>query len=383
MYYDPDFWTAEDTSETYSQLWKATPWKTTPKINRWVCLMEHQTSINEAYQYRDAPSQSIPFSKLVESIGQKASDWYEKKTGRRVEFNVCLLNYYEDGRQRIGWHSDREEVGRDTPVASISLGAKRSFLIRSKTDGMHDRTTIGMEDGSLILMENQFQMDYLHSVPREPEVTAGRINLTFRCKNESTAGEAVHKRRDEWLHSIVEGVEPDDNQYRAPNESNDRDVAVFGDNSVSTRIIPNNNDEPIQFMVTTNLGAEGYCAAELMELLSDHSCWIVALPLELHGCVAVYGQSSDPVLGKLLQSRSAHHVLRYHTHFSLEDLTDEVHPLPKDIPADKLYSFVKDELVSRRLYIGSVANSESFRVTCERIGGPHAFQSHQVELYVR
>jgi alkylated DNA repair dioxygenase AlkB len=483
VYYDPHFLPPAEAERAYKELWQNTPWQTTAKINRWVCLMMEQqeqedeqqlqqeqsqqpqrpddeadTSVprkDTSYKYRDAPASnsnngnsntSLPFTDLVRDLGRRASVWYEQKTGHAVLFNVCLLNFYEDGQQRIGWHSDREEVGRDTPIAALSLGATRMFHLRSKTNGRQDRTTIPLSDGSLTILENTCQLDYLHAILREPSVTTGRINLTFRCKRFATAGEAAHARRDEWLPAIVAGVAPDDAHYRAPMYNDDRTGGgggegtnhsrhvVFGD-TASTVMPFSTTDQPIQWMVTTNLGAESYCAAELMELLLQSSSTtttdddddnddppssssgssmriqVVALPLGLHGCVAVcfappitplpelddndnHNNNLEQVLSaqqqRLLQSRSAHHVMRYHTHFSLDDLTtttttdddDDVSSLPKDVPAERLYRHVQQELQSGRLHMATVANSTSFRVSCERIGGPHAFASHQVELYV-
>lgn len=327
---------------------------------------------NESYKYRDAPSESIAFTDTVRRIGRMASEWYQQKTDKLVEFNICLLNFYETGQQRIGWHSDREELGRDTPIASVSLGTHRQFLIRSKTDGMHDRATIAMEDGSLIVMENQCQMDYVHSVPHEPNVTTGRINLTFRCKKESTAGEAAHEQRDEWLKAIVDGVDPDDAAYRSPTLSTHRTM-VFGD--TASTVLPVDGST-MQYIVTTNLGAETYCAAELMELLDDETT-VVAMPHALHGCVGVFSMNAIDRL-KLLQSRSAHHVLQYHTHVSLLDLVND-EDRPRDVTAERLYEYVKNELLNKRLQILNANDTVTFRVSCERIGGPHAFQSHQLE----
>ena len=151
----------------------------------------------------------------ISSFIFQAEEWYNSRNPNnktKVEFNVCLLNYYQDGSQRIGWHSDREELGRSTPIVSISLGASRQFLIRSKTDGIHDRASITMTNGSMIVMENICQLKYLHSVPKESEVKEGRINLTFRCKEQdgegTTAGELEHEKRDHWITQISteEGV---------------------------------------------------------------------------------------------------------------------------------------------------------------------------------
>lgn len=463
VYYDPLFLTADEADRAYAELWHHTPWQTTAKINRWVCLMEDHrepeetsegrrvaplSSSSSPYRYRDAPDRggsSLPFTDLVRDLARRASTWYEQNhpetkhadnvPSRRPHFNVCLLNFYENGQQRIGWHCDREEIGRTTPIAAISLGATRSFHLRSQIDGYRDRTALYLTSGSLLVMENTCQTSYLHAVPREPHVTTGRINLTFRCKEDMmdrTAGEEIHARRDEWLQSLVAGVEPDDGVYRttgpddAARKDDDTNV-VFGD--TASTVMPTRHDDDamamiipiIQFIITTNLGAESYCAAELMELLQNdcgdqsgttaRTMVVVALPLGLHGCVAVCGvtggshqQHDDEKESKqniiatvqraLLQSRSAHHILRYHTHFSLNDLTDDnCYPLWKDVPAERLYAHVKAELEAQRLHIfptvqaaadddAATAAATSFRVSCERMGGPHAFASHQVELYV-
>ena len=138
------------------------------------------TPTKSGYKYRDAPGESIKgFPPIVRRLKILAEEWYNSRSTNasssfqgeddstapsRVEFNVCLLNYYEDGQQRIGWHSDREEIGRSTPIASISLGATRQFQIRSKTNGTHDRATVYMTNGSIMFMENICQLQYLHSV---------------------------------------------------------------------------------------------------------------------------------------------------------------------------------------------------------------------------
>ena len=117
------------------------------------------------YRYRDAPGASIiDFPPTVRKLKLLAEEWYNSRnqtnaednaadndndaptspTKPPVKFNVCLLNYYQNGTQRIGWHSDREEPGRSTPIASISLGVPRQFLIRSKTDGIKDRSSLTM-----------------------------------------------------------------------------------------------------------------------------------------------------------------------------------------------------------------------------------------------
>ena len=72
-----------------------------------------------------------PWTAALLKVKVAAERWYRDKTGVSLSFNVCLGNYYEDGQHRIGWHTDREEIGRTTPIASVSLGAERRFLVRA------------------------------------------------------------------------------------------------------------------------------------------------------------------------------------------------------------------------------------------------------------
>lgn len=300
-----------------------------------------------------------------------------------MEFNVCLLNFYEDGQQRIGWHSDREEIGRDTPIASVSLGATRSFLVRAKQDGVRDRVKLELSSGSMVLMENICQHLYLHSIPKQSEVTGGRINLTFRCKSGATAGEDEHERRDNWLSDIIDGAEPSMDAWVA---SETTETHVFGD-GVSFGDV----NQPIHFVVRTNLGAECYCAAEILEMLSTHfSCWtVVARPLGMDGFVACAAETTSDVIEKtssfLLKLKSAHHVLMYHDHFDLIDLLREQCTEPKSVDGESFYQFFKQRLIDGTASIKSLNELNevggSFRVTCSRIGGPHGFRAPDVERY--
>lgn len=323
------------------------------------------------------------FNETILDLKKRAEEWYQRHSGRSVEFNVCLLNFYEDGQQRIGWHSDREEIGRDTPIASISLGATRSFLVRAKQDGVRDRVKLDLSSGSMVLMENICQHLYLHSIPKQTEVTEGRINLTFRCKTGATAGEEEHERRDNWLSDIIDGAEPNMEAWVAP-ETSDRHV--FGDG-----IRFGDVDEPIHYLVRTNLGAECYCAAEISELLSTRfNCWtVVARPLGMDGFVACAGETTDDIIETtssiLLKLKSAHHVLKYHDHFDLIDLVTDKFPEPKSLDGESLYEFFKQRLQAGTVSIGSLNTLNelggSFRVTCSRIGGPHSFRAPDVERY--
>lgn len=97
-------------------------------------------------------------------------------------FNHALLNLYRDGRDSMGAHSDDEsELGEDPIIASLSLGATRRFVLRSKVDdGARDSIRIDLADGDLLVMRGATQNRYKHALPKAPKVDAARLNVTFR-----------------------------------------------------------------------------------------------------------------------------------------------------------------------------------------------------------
>ena len=76
---------------------------------------------------------------------------------RRVEqvsgttFNGVLLNLYRDGSDSMGRHADAEAVlGPNPLVASVSLGAARTFLLRHTAT--KEKRALELTHGSLLLM---------------------------------------------------------------------------------------------------------------------------------------------------------------------------------------------------------------------------------------
>lgn len=95
------------------------------------------------------------------------------------EFNSCLLNFYHDGADGMGWHSDNEtELDALSPIASLSLGATRKFAFKHK----QDKSTISLflENGSALIMYAPTQQFWQHALPKTRTVHTPRINLTFR-----------------------------------------------------------------------------------------------------------------------------------------------------------------------------------------------------------
>ena len=94
-------------------------------------------------------------------------------------YNSCLLNFYHDGAEGMGWHSDAEKTLLENgTIASITFGAERKFSFKHKVT--KQRLDILLENGSLLLMKGTTQKNWLHRLPPTKKVFSPRINLTFR-----------------------------------------------------------------------------------------------------------------------------------------------------------------------------------------------------------
>ncbi len=96
-----------------------------------------------------------------------------------VDFNGCLLNLYRNGEDCMGWHADNEKVlDSSKPIASISLGAQRDFLLKNLMS--LEKYSFSLNNGDLLLMKTDCQRHWIHSLPKRKKVKELRINLTFR-----------------------------------------------------------------------------------------------------------------------------------------------------------------------------------------------------------
>jgi alkylated DNA repair dioxygenase AlkB len=101
----------------------------------------------------------------------------EAETG--ILFNSCLLNLYHDGTEGMGWHADDEKpLGIHPVIASVSLGVTRKFAFKHKLT--KQSVSVVLENGSLLLMQGETQMHWLHALPKMAKVKGLRVNLTFR-----------------------------------------------------------------------------------------------------------------------------------------------------------------------------------------------------------
>ena len=128
---------------------------------------------NFSYTYSNKTKVANPWSSELKNIKERVENVCALK------FNSCLLNLYHDGSEGMGWHSDDEKtLGQDPAIASVSFGVPRKFYFRHKTD--NEKVSLLLDDGSLILMKDETQHHWLHSLPKAKRIILPRINLTFR-----------------------------------------------------------------------------------------------------------------------------------------------------------------------------------------------------------
>jgi len=97
----------------------------------------------------------------------------------KIDFNSVLANYYRDGKDSMGWHSDDEkELGPNPTIASISFGGERDLVFRNKIT--KETLAIPQTNGCLILIDGETQRNWQHSIKKTRKVIGPRINLTFR-----------------------------------------------------------------------------------------------------------------------------------------------------------------------------------------------------------
>lgn len=94
----------------------------------------------------------------------------------RVYFDSAAINYYRDGKDYIGYHSDRE-VDINGKIVGISFGSSRRFYLKEKDTGQVVKTQLN--PGDAIIISGRVNNEWKHTVPKQAGV-GERISITFR-----------------------------------------------------------------------------------------------------------------------------------------------------------------------------------------------------------
>lgn len=127
------------------------------------------------YTYSGIAMNPHPWNSTLRKIKQRVEQLAQ------VNFNSVLLNLYRTGSDSVNWHSDDEpELAPGLPIASVSFGGTRRFLMKHKTKTEVDQFELKLTHGSVLLMRGETQQYWLHQVPKTRKKVDPRINLTWR-----------------------------------------------------------------------------------------------------------------------------------------------------------------------------------------------------------
>ncbi|WP_052598064.1 alpha-ketoglutarate-dependent dioxygenase AlkB [Aureispira sp. CCB-QB1] len=150
----------------FQTILKNTPWNESIKSRK-------TASFGLAYNY--APM-AYPFQEMLPCISILC-----QKISIPLQFfpNNCLINLYENGQSKMGYHSDRIDIlAPNTGIVIISLGATRILRFRNILNKDQKRD-IELLSGSLFYMDQTVQKNWQHSIPKSQTISS-RMSLTFR-----------------------------------------------------------------------------------------------------------------------------------------------------------------------------------------------------------
>ncbi|WP_372797999.1 alpha-ketoglutarate-dependent dioxygenase AlkB [Litorivivens sp.] len=168
-----------DHQSWYEQLVREVTWEQ-PEVNLYgkrhkvPRLTAFQGDEGVSYQYSGLRHEASGWSPTLHLMKNRI----DSLLGTR--FNTVLLNWYRNGLDTMGFHADDErELGENPVIASVSLGSDRRFVIKRRDNNKIKREIV-LSGGSLLVMADRFQREWLHGIPADKRLTSGRINLTFR-----------------------------------------------------------------------------------------------------------------------------------------------------------------------------------------------------------
>jgi alkylated DNA repair dioxygenase AlkB len=127
------------------------------------------------YSYSAIALEPLPWTSTLSRVRGVVQELAEE------QFNSVLLNYYRDHRDSMGFHSDDErELGPTPVIASVSLGATRTFVLKHKTRPELKPVRLDLTRGSLLLMKGLTQRNWKHGIDKQLKPCGPRVNLTFR-----------------------------------------------------------------------------------------------------------------------------------------------------------------------------------------------------------
>lgn len=175
------FFPPAEASDLFDRLLREVQWDERMKARKTACF-------GQTYDDSGVNYDLVPMHPLLEPVCEKV----------RGELGFlptnALLNYYENGRSSMGFHSDATyNLADGTGVAILSLGAERCLSFRSKADPSL-LIDYALPHGSLFYMTQLTQDHWTHAV-KKADLDDARISVTLRHILTPGEMEARHEGR--------------------------------------------------------------------------------------------------------------------------------------------------------------------------------------------
>jgi alkylated DNA repair dioxygenase AlkB len=176
-------WYGDDGKEAMEKF-KELPW-TRQKLKMYgVSVYEARSTLNcgKKYSFNSAidleSAVTYPLSEGGEEGGFALISLIKQRLENELgfEINNCVLNYYIDGKEHIGYHHDKRLADMNF-VSSVSFGGSRDFYLRNEKTKEVVKTRL--DDGDLFVMYGDTNNIYKHSIPKRAKAEP-RISLTYR-----------------------------------------------------------------------------------------------------------------------------------------------------------------------------------------------------------
>lgn len=179
LFWCPDFLTQPEAQHLFDVFAEALPWRqdALTLFGRKVLqprLVAYLGDPDAHYTYSGLTLSPEAWHPLAASLRTRLDDFCQTR------FNSVLCNFYRNGQDSMGWHSDDERtLGVNPIIASLSLGTPRRFVLRTRTPPLRKEEML-LTPGSLLVMGGALQHRWQHALPKTARPIGGRINLTFR-----------------------------------------------------------------------------------------------------------------------------------------------------------------------------------------------------------
>lgn len=133
-----------------------------------------QQVFGQDYIFSNSISHALPIPQHFETLIEFFNNKYN------CLFNMLLINWYPNGSNYIGMHSDNEkQIIENSPVVTISFGATRKFVTQDNVSKI--KTMYELNHNDVLVMCGDFQKTHKHGIPKQLKVKDQRVSITLRC----------------------------------------------------------------------------------------------------------------------------------------------------------------------------------------------------------